>query len=157
MNLLHSIPRHKLALKAYHQMARAGIPDKISRVELIYGDLIDRTPIGSCHAWLLSLFTFRSAARYHAIGEAGGSSNYFFTTARWAADARRMMVGCNRPSLGDCPYGAPGGTVNHRAENGSSITLVRSNLVSKLKPAKANASWSARMIANSPGCNSLMR
>lgn len=55
MNLPYAIPRHKLSLKAYHQMARAGILDEDSRVELIYGELIDMAPIGSRHAWMLSL------------------------------------------------------------------------------------------------------
>ena len=54
MNLPHTLPRHKLSLKAYHQMAQAGILDEDSRVELIQGELIDMAPIGSRHAWMLS-------------------------------------------------------------------------------------------------------
>jgi Uma2 family endonuclease len=67
MNLPLSIPRHKLSLKAYHQMARAGILDENSRVELIYGELIDMAPIGSRHAWMLSLL---NKALVDAVGNA---------------------------------------------------------------------------------------
>lgn len=55
MNLPYTLPRHKLSLEAYHQMAQAGILDKDSRVELIQGELIDIAPIGSRHAWMLSI------------------------------------------------------------------------------------------------------
>ena len=55
MNLPHTLPRHKLSLKAYHQMAQAGILNEDSRVELIQGELIDMAPIGSRHAWMLSI------------------------------------------------------------------------------------------------------
>ncbi len=46
MNLPHSIPRHKLSLKAYQQMARAGVFEEDSRIELIYGELIDAALVG---------------------------------------------------------------------------------------------------------------
>ena len=55
MNLPHTLPRHKLSLKAYHQMAQAGILAEDSRVELIQGELIDMAPIGSRHAWMVSI------------------------------------------------------------------------------------------------------
>ena len=55
MNLPHTLPRHKLSLKAYHQMAQAGILAEDSRVELIQGELLDMAPIGSRHAWMVSI------------------------------------------------------------------------------------------------------
>ena len=55
MNLPHTLPRHKLSLKAYHQMAQAGILAEDSRVELIQGELLDMAPIGSRHAWMVSV------------------------------------------------------------------------------------------------------
>jgi Uma2 family endonuclease len=55
MNLPHTLPRHKLSLAAYHQMAQAGILAEDSRVELIQGELIDMAPIGSRHAWMLNV------------------------------------------------------------------------------------------------------
>ena len=48
-------------------MARAGILDENSRVELIYGELIDMAPIGSRHAWMLSLL---NKALVDAVGNA---------------------------------------------------------------------------------------
>ena len=82
---------------------------------------------------------------------------YVLAAARCAAAARRSIVGWSSPSLGDCPCGAPGGTANHCFKYGSSTTLDRSNFVSKLRPAKAKASRSARVMANSPGCNASTR
>jgi Uma2 family endonuclease len=42
--------RHRLDVDAYYKMAEAGILTEPSRVELIEGDIIDMTPIGSGHA-----------------------------------------------------------------------------------------------------------
>ena len=42
--------RHRLDVDAYYKMAEAGIFSEPSRVELIEGDVIDMTPIGSGHA-----------------------------------------------------------------------------------------------------------
>ena len=43
-------PRHRLSIDDYHRMAEVGILDKESRVELINGEIIDMTAIGSKHA-----------------------------------------------------------------------------------------------------------
>ncbi len=42
--------RHRLTVNDYHRMGEAGILHEDSRVELIEGELIDMTPIGSGHA-----------------------------------------------------------------------------------------------------------
>jgi len=42
--------RHRLDVEAYYKMAEAGILPEPRRVELIDGDIIDMTPIGSGHA-----------------------------------------------------------------------------------------------------------
>jgi Uma2 family endonuclease len=42
--------RHRLDVDAYYKMAEAGILTEPRRVELIEGDIIDMTPIGSGHA-----------------------------------------------------------------------------------------------------------
>jgi len=42
--------RHRLDVDAYYKMAEAGILADPCRVELIDGDIIDMTPIGSAHA-----------------------------------------------------------------------------------------------------------
>jgi len=42
--------RHRLDVDAYYRMAEAGILTDSCRVELIDGDIIDMTPIGSAHA-----------------------------------------------------------------------------------------------------------
>lgn len=42
--------RHRLSVEDYHRMAEAGILGENARVELIKGEIIDMTPIGSRHA-----------------------------------------------------------------------------------------------------------
>ena len=42
--------RHRLTVQQYHHMGEAGILRQDARVELIQGELIDMTPIGSKHA-----------------------------------------------------------------------------------------------------------
>lgn len=44
------IRRHRLTVQQYHRMGAAGILREDARVELIQGELIDMTPIGSKHA-----------------------------------------------------------------------------------------------------------
>jgi Uma2 family endonuclease len=42
--------RHRLSVTDYHRMAKAGIVARDARVELIDGEIIDMSPIGSKHA-----------------------------------------------------------------------------------------------------------
>jgi hypothetical protein len=45
-----SLRRHRLTVADYHQMADAGMLGPDDRVELIAGEVLDRSPIGSLHA-----------------------------------------------------------------------------------------------------------
>ena len=54
--------RHRLDVDAFYKMAEAGILTESPRVELIDGDIIDMTPIGSAHAGYTSLLIERFAA-----------------------------------------------------------------------------------------------
>lgn len=49
-----SLPRHRLSLEDYHRMAQTGILREDQRVELIEGEIIDMTPIGSWHAGIVA-------------------------------------------------------------------------------------------------------
>jgi Uma2 family endonuclease len=59
--------RHRLDVDAYYRMAEAGILTDPCRVELIDGDIIDMTPIGSAHAGNTNRLV-RSFARAAADG-----------------------------------------------------------------------------------------
>jgi Uma2 family endonuclease len=48
-----SLRRHRLTVAEYHQMAEAGILGPDDRVELIAGEVLDMSPIGSLHAALV--------------------------------------------------------------------------------------------------------
>jgi len=48
-----SLPYHRWTVAEYHQMADSGILDTSDRVELIEGELIDLSPIGSRHAFFV--------------------------------------------------------------------------------------------------------
>jgi Uma2 family endonuclease len=48
-----SLRRHRLTVADYHQMAEAGILGPDDRVELIVGEVLDMSPIGSLHAALV--------------------------------------------------------------------------------------------------------
>ena len=50
MTLPEQIPRHRFTVEEFHRMAEAGILGEDDRVELIQGELIEMTPIGSAHA-----------------------------------------------------------------------------------------------------------
>lgn len=49
------LPRHRLSLDQFQEMARAGILADSARVELIDGDLIDMAPTGSRHGSVVAL------------------------------------------------------------------------------------------------------
>jgi Uma2 family endonuclease len=61
------LKRHRLTVSDYHRMAEAGILHEDARVELIEGEIIDMSPIGSIHAG-----TVRQLSRLleRAVGEA---------------------------------------------------------------------------------------
>jgi Uma2 family endonuclease len=46
----YPVPRHRLTRRDYHRLAEAGILGHTDRVELIEGQLVDRSPIGPRHA-----------------------------------------------------------------------------------------------------------
>lgn len=48
------IQRHRLTVEHYHRLGEAGILGDDARVELIEGELVDMTPIGSRHAGSVS-------------------------------------------------------------------------------------------------------
>jgi len=48
------VTRHRLTVEGYHQMAAAGILGPDDRVELIAGEVLDMSPIGSLHAALVA-------------------------------------------------------------------------------------------------------
>jgi Uma2 family endonuclease len=48
------IMRHRLTVDDYHQMAESGILGSDDRVELIAGEVLDMSPIGSLHAALVA-------------------------------------------------------------------------------------------------------
>ncbi|MFB6272847.1 MAG: Uma2 family endonuclease, partial [Salinibacter sp.] len=44
------VKRHRFTVEEYHQMGRAGIFHEDDRVELIDGEIVEMSPIGSRHA-----------------------------------------------------------------------------------------------------------
>jgi len=60
--------RHRLNVEDYHRMAHAGILTEDDRVELIDGELIDMSPIGSDHATTVNGLT---RALVFAVGDRG--------------------------------------------------------------------------------------
>jgi Uma2 family endonuclease len=46
----HPVPRHRLTLAEYHRLGEAGVLGEADRVELIEGQLVDMSPIGTRHA-----------------------------------------------------------------------------------------------------------
>ncbi|HYP58319.1 MAG TPA: hypothetical protein VEQ35_08550 [Beijerinckia sp.] len=59
LDLLEGATRHKLNVDDYYRMAEAGVLKQGERVELIDGEIIDMTPIGSGHAGKTSRFDSR--------------------------------------------------------------------------------------------------
>jgi len=51
------VRRHRLTVDDYHQMAGAGILADDDRVELIEGEVLDMSPIGSLHAALVAVLS----------------------------------------------------------------------------------------------------
>lgn len=49
------VSRHRLTVQAFHKLAEAGVIREDARIELIEGDLINMTPIGSPHAGIVNL------------------------------------------------------------------------------------------------------
>lgn len=43
------VPRHRFGVEEYHRMAQAGILGEDDRVELVHGEIVEMTPIGSRH------------------------------------------------------------------------------------------------------------
>jgi len=52
-----SLPRHRWTVTDFDRMLISGLLDETDRVELIEGELIDMTPIGSRHANLVDVLT----------------------------------------------------------------------------------------------------
>ena len=48
--------RHRLTLQEYHRMREAGIFNEDAGIELIEGEIIDMTPVGSEHAGIVKQF-----------------------------------------------------------------------------------------------------
>src|SRR5688572_14375118 len=51
------LTRHRFTLDEYHRMAQAGILNEDDRVELIRGEIVQLTPIGSRHASCVARLT----------------------------------------------------------------------------------------------------
>ena len=49
----HTVPRHRLTLADYHRLGEAGILSADDRVELLEGQLVDMSPIGPRHAFVV--------------------------------------------------------------------------------------------------------
>jgi Uma2 family endonuclease len=45
-----SMPRHRFSVDDYYRMAESGILKEDDRVELIEGEIVEMTPVGSRHA-----------------------------------------------------------------------------------------------------------
>jgi Uma2 family endonuclease len=53
------LTRHRFTVDEYHEMARAGVLARDARVELIEGEIVDRTPIGLRHQAAVDALTNR--------------------------------------------------------------------------------------------------
>ena len=49
----HKVKRHRLTLEDYHRLGEAGILGEDDRVELLEGQLVDMSPIGPRHAFVV--------------------------------------------------------------------------------------------------------
>ena len=46
--------KHRFSVKDYHRMAETGVLSPGARVELLHGEIIDRSPIGPFHGGLVN-------------------------------------------------------------------------------------------------------
>jgi Uma2 family endonuclease len=53
----HRVPRHRLTVHDYHRLGEAGVLGEDDRVELLEGQLVDMSPIGPRHAFVIDLLT----------------------------------------------------------------------------------------------------
>ena len=97
----------------------------------------ERLPLGCIAVGHWRLFApTRGLAReilfrvFRSISKCRGESQAFNRAALQAAAALFMSAGCNTPSFGLCPLGAPGGTQKYSSLNASSKLRPRLNLVS---------------------------
>ena len=64
----HSVRRHRLTVQDYHRLGEAGVLGEDDRVELLEGQLVDMSPIGPLHAFVIDLLTRLLVA---AVGDRG--------------------------------------------------------------------------------------
>ena len=58
MGIAMSLPSlHRFTVDEYHRMGEAGIFADGARIELIAGEIVEMTPIGSDHAWVVTRLT----------------------------------------------------------------------------------------------------
>ena len=50
----HPVPRHRLSVEDYHRLGAAGVLGEADRVELLEGQLVDMSPIGPGHAYVVN-------------------------------------------------------------------------------------------------------
>ncbi len=60
-----TLTKHKLTSQQYHLMAEAGILAQSDRVELIYGEIIDMSPIGRKHSACVARLTDVLVTEFH--------------------------------------------------------------------------------------------
>jgi hypothetical protein len=51
------LPRHRFTVSEYERLGAAGVLGEYDRVELIEGDIVEMTPIGPRHAWVVDLLS----------------------------------------------------------------------------------------------------
>ncbi len=57
------IPRHRFTVEDFARLGEAGIFSEDDRVELIDGEILDMTPIGQPHAWIVNRLNRRLVTR----------------------------------------------------------------------------------------------
>ena len=58
-----AIPRHRFTVEDFVRLGEAGVFTEDDRVELIDGEIRDRTPVGQPHAWIVNRLARRLFAR----------------------------------------------------------------------------------------------